>query len=211
MPFAYWLTTLGQAEVLLPIAALASLWLAASGRRSVAARWLSGLLAAGSLTIGSKIAFIGWGVGIAAIDFTGFSGHAMLSASIYPVLFVLLGQNRKQAETRQNDLARSPWRSIAAISGYLLAAMVAASRITVGAHSWSEALAGFLIGALVSGLVLQHRWPAGRALPHRGLILAITAYLLILPSLAPASHSHSLITSLALKLAGHNQPYTRPH
>ena len=41
------------------------------------------------LVTATKIAFMGFGWGIARIDFTGLSGHAMLAAAIYPVLVVV--------------------------------------------------------------------------------------------------------------------------
>src|SRR6516225_3344859 len=94
----FWLavTRLGEAQILLPACLAGALWLAfarpagAYGRlaqgnphahdhpaRRSALRWIAGLVATTAVTTISKVAFLGFGVGIAAIDFTGFSGHSM--------------------------------------------------------------------------------------------------------------------------------------
>jgi hypothetical protein len=44
---------------------------------------------AATLVTATKMAFMGFGWGIASIDFTDMSGHAMLAAAIYPVLAVV--------------------------------------------------------------------------------------------------------------------------
>src|SRR5437868_4928886 len=83
----YWITRFGEMGIVLPLVAALALWILLSARslRPVMG-WLLPLGLAILLTSLSKIAFIGWGLGIAALDFTGFSGHAMFSAAIYPVL-----------------------------------------------------------------------------------------------------------------------------
>src|ERR1700754_4611274 len=102
----FWVTVtrLGESEVLLPAFVAGALWLAfahpawAHGRlaptahakdhpaRGSALRWLAGVMSTTLVTTASKIAFLGFGIGSAAIDFTGFSGHAMYSMAILPVL-----------------------------------------------------------------------------------------------------------------------------
>ncbi len=87
-PFWLLLTRLGEAPILLPAAMLA-LWALsrhAAGRR-LALGWLGSLGSAVFLTTATKVAFIGWGLGWPAIDFTGISGHAMFAAAVYPLLF----------------------------------------------------------------------------------------------------------------------------
>jgi len=99
-------------------------------------------LAAG-LTLSSKVAFIGWGLGIASLDFTGISGHAMLSAATWPVMLSILAARFRPA-----------WQRRAVAAGYGLAVLVACSRVVLGLHSPFEVMAGFLLGALASGVVL---------------------------------------------------------
>ena len=44
-------------------------------------------------TTASKVAFIGWGLGLSALDFTGISGHAMIASAVYPLLLGTLAAN----------------------------------------------------------------------------------------------------------------------
>ena len=64
-----------------------------------------------------KLAFMGWGIGIRELDFTGFSGHSALSASIWPVMMWLLTGRFSTAV-----------RKTAVLSGYALALLIGYSR-----------------------------------------------------------------------------------
>src|SRR5476651_1130096 len=98
-------TRMGEAQILLPAFVAGALWLAfarpagARGRvadgnahahdhpaRGAALRWVAGIFATTFVTTASKVAFLGFGIGIAALDFTGFSGHSMYATAILPVL-----------------------------------------------------------------------------------------------------------------------------
>ena len=46
--------------------------------------------AASLVVLVSKLAFLGWGIGSARLNFTGFSGHTMLSAAVWPVALWLV-------------------------------------------------------------------------------------------------------------------------
>ena len=59
--------------------------------RVLALRWMVGLAPAALITLATKLAFIDWGIGWTAMDFTGVSGHTMCVAAIYPILFLALG------------------------------------------------------------------------------------------------------------------------
>jgi membrane-associated phospholipid phosphatase len=191
------LSRLGQAEVILPCMLTLGLWFAVDRERRTAMIWLACLLSAVAITVASKIAFLGWGVGIASLDFTGISGHSMLAAAIWPIALAAL------AARHQADL-----RPVVILVGYGLALFVAVSRVMVGAHSPSEALAGFVLGSLVSGTVLLSASPTQRMTP--GLLsLALTFWLVIAPVQMPPTKTHGLITRLALQLANRSQPYTR--
>jgi hypothetical protein len=95
--FWYLFTRLGEVQILLPAALLAMLVLSRrADTRPLATLWL-GLLTLGALlTTASKIAFIGWGIGSAALDFTGISGHTMFAASVYPLLLGTLASRLPQ-------------------------------------------------------------------------------------------------------------------
>ena len=143
----FWLgfTRLGEAQILLP-ATLAvygwTIWRAPASR-ACASRWLMCVALAAVLTTITKVAFIGYGVGNAALDFTGLSGHAMFSAAILPVLMRLL------------VVDQSPRRARAMVAlGYVLAFGVAVSRVQVDAHSVSEVIGGALCGGAASALAL---------------------------------------------------------
>jgi membrane-associated phospholipid phosphatase len=190
-------TRLGEIQLLLPAAALVSgLLLRQAGQRPVARAWLLRLAVAAALTTASKLAFIGWGWGWATLDFTGISGHAMFAAAIYPVLVAAL----VPAQGRSG-------RQIGAAAGAVLAMALGLSRLMVDAHSLSEVVAGLLVGG-AAGLMA---WRLGRQ-DLQGLVWlapAVALWLLAAPWVAPPSHSHSLVTRLALALSGQQRPYTR--
>ena len=212
--FSFWplFTRLGEAQILLPLVALAALWLwLGAGQGGLARRWLLAVGCAVALTTASKLAFIGWEVGLADWDFTGISGHAACSAAILPMLGWLLVSGRAK-----------PVRRAGVLGGFALAALVAWSRLAVDAHSGSEALSGFLLGSAaswiaLSGLSLARAadnapFAAAAGSPTsapRWLQTALVASLLILPFSAPRSQTHEWVTALSVRLSGRSQPFMR--
>ena len=197
-PFWHVLTRLGEAQILLPLVGAAALWLwRAAGQGRLALRWLGAIAVAALLTALSKLAFMGWGLGSARWDFTGISGHAMFAAACLPPLawVALLARG----------VRRRRWVVVAA---FLLAALVAWSRIEVRAHSPSEALIGFALGALASGWVLRGA-PALRLALPLWLPAGLAAAMLLLPLSVPRSRSHELMMELSRQLSGRGQVYTR--
>jgi membrane-associated phospholipid phosphatase len=194
----HWLTRLGEIQILMPGALLALLALARrSDTHALAIRWLSGLLLGALITTGSKLAFIGWGLGVAELDFTGFSGHAMFAAAIYPML---LGTLNSRLPPGSQKLAIG--------LGFALAGMVGVSRIMVGAHSGSEVLAGLALGTAVSFFALA-RSPLPRATVGPLIPALVALWFLLSPVHAPTLQTHSLVTRLSLLMSGHQHPYTR--
>ncbi|MDC8786566.1 phosphatase PAP2 family protein [Roseateles koreensis] len=196
--FWHWFTRLGEAQILLPLALAAILWLAlAAGEHVLARRWLGWLGFAVALTTATKLAFIGWGVGVAALNFTGISGHSMFAAAVLPVLaWVVLRGHAPRSQT------------LGVLMAYGAAALIAYSRVEVSAHSFSEALLGFVLGAWASGMVLR-RAPALNRRPPLWLPVSVALALAISPGGAPPSRSHDAVTRLALKLSGHARAFTR--
>lgn len=199
--YAFWafVTRLGEAQILLPAALAALFWLArrADGRL-LAAWWLALLSVAVALTTASKVAFIGFGLGIPVLNFTGISGHAMFAAAVYPLLLGTL---------TPPVASRARWLALAVGAG--LALLVGVSRAVIGVHSGSEVIAGLAVGGAVSGIAL------GLAqLPHTKIGLAIPVglalWLALTPMHAPASRTHDWVTQLSLKVSGRATPYTRP-
>jgi membrane-associated phospholipid phosphatase len=191
------LSAFGESRLLLPAALIAMLFVAMSERPPVI-RWLWTFGVACALVLASKLAFLGWGVGWAAIDFTGFSGHSMVSAAVYPVLGYAVGNRHSR---------RTAW-ALAAV-GALLALLIGISRLVLQAHSVSEVVLGLLIGGVVSGLVLAS-WPAGRAGVRVGAVaLGFVVSAMASYSVAPQLRTHDVVVSLALALSGADAPYTR--
>ena len=209
----FWLavTRLGEAQILLPAFLAGALWLALArpagalrrlaqgnahehdhpARRS-AWRWMAGIVVVAGITTISKVAFLGFGYGIAALDFTGFSGHSMFAWSILPVIGAIVGGRG------------------GAVAGVLMAALITYSRVDLGAHSWSEAIAGMVLGAAAAG------WTLADYLAHPGAVrapwwlpLLLVVWLTLLPMHAPPSRTHSLVVAVSLKLSGRPRPYTR--
>jgi len=209
----FWLgvTRLGEAQILLPAFFAGALWLAlarpagARGRvargdahahdhpaRRSAWRWVGAIVATTAVTTASKVAFLGFGIGIAALDFTGFSGHSMYATAILPVLAAIIAGRA------------------GAVVGTLLALLITYSRVNLGAHSTSEAIAGMVLGAAAAG------WTLADYLAHPGAVrapwwlpLLLVAWLAFVPLRAPPSRTHDVVVSLALKLSGRSRPYTR--
>lgn len=194
----HWLTRLGELQIMLP-ALLVAAWSVRAQAPRLAARWLIATIVVIALTTLSKVAFIGYGWGLAAIDFTGVSGHALMASAVLPLLLLMFGAT-----------VWLPVRVAGFVFGVALAVGVAVSRVQLGAHSWSEVIAGFALGAAATGVALE-----GNALPAlrlpRVFVLALAAALPLAVAQAPPSRTHDGVTRLALALSGRPQPYTRWH
>ena len=195
----YWwhvITHLGAAGLLLPVfaAQLVGLWPA---QRALAVRWALAVVMAASVAMLTKCLFWGWGLGIADLNFTGISGHALLATSIYPVLF--------RIHAPQN----SPrWQSIGFYLGLAVAVAVGISRIVLGAHSASEVWSAWVIGLLVSGGTVGAI--QGQQL-HSALARLSPLVLLLALNSGAATYlpSHDLEVKIALAISGRAKPFTR--
>lgn len=184
---------LGDSRLLLPTAFL----LIGVGLRQShqwAGRWALGLATAGLVTLASKLAFLGWGVGVARLDFTGFSGHAVMSTAVWPVLLYVA----------MPPGAASRW---AAFAGLMLAAGIAYSRLPLGAHSLSEVTSGWFLGALGSACAF-HASREHRRLQPRWLALALGLGICV-PMAFPQVHTHQMVVKLAKTLSGSMKEFDR--
>lgn len=197
LPLWFSITNLGGAGLTLPLALAIALWLATGYSWRMAASWLLLLGAAIGLVTLTKIAFLGWGVGVRSYDFTGLSGHAMLSTAVYPVAFFLMLQG-----------ARPALRVAGVVVGLAIGVAVGFSRVVLEAHSPSEAVTGCIVGALTALVFVRYWWDA-----QSGRLSAVVVTL-SLAALTFGLHdvrlpTHRWVTHLALTVSGHDQPYIR--
>lgn len=189
----------GDTALLLPCAALLLLSLCHRGEWRAARDWCLAFAAAAALTLASKLAFIGWGIGVPALDFTGFSGHSMMAASVLPVLM--------------HRLAPGRWPqvgSIAATIGASFALLVGYSRLPLGAHSLSEVVGGLALGFAVSGGYLLATSPRRRRSPRAPLLLLLIGALLLgVPASGAHAPTEQWIEQIALYLSGRARPFQR--
>lgn len=197
-----YLTWFGDSGFLLPAALWIAVWLGVrSATRPVAWLWMLLFGVGSSLIAASKIAFLGWGIGSATLNFTGFSGHTALSASVWPVACWLTASNWERR-----------FRLSAVWLGLLFAALIGVSRLALYAHSKSEVVAGFALGFVVSAGFLwqQHRLPQPRLNWTLVLISLSTPMLFLRPGGSGASApTQSALEMIATRLAGIERPYTR--
>jgi membrane-associated phospholipid phosphatase len=160
-------------------------------------RWLVLVAAAAVITTVTKIAFFGFGIGIAALDFTGISGHSMFATAALPLITYAASVGHADA-----------WRRRALAAAYAFALLIAVSRIVIGLHSPSEVVAGCALGALTSAAALAATVTPQRPVP-KTLLLALFAWLLAGPAGAPPSPTHGWVVQLSLAVSGRSTPYTR--
>jgi membrane-associated phospholipid phosphatase len=191
------ITGFGDTVVMMPVAAAILVWLLV-GRAWKMAFWWAALFSLGlAIVAATKIAFIGWGIGIRSLDFTGFSGHAMRATAVMPVLFYLMMHR-----------SRSTGRLIGIGLGLVFGIVLSVSRVEVHAHSISEAVAGCILGGVTSlGFIwLSRRWE--KPALSRWLI-AVSMIALFPTSYAKPAPTQRWMDSVALYLSGHDRPYTR--
>lgn len=195
----YLVTWFGDSGFLLPASVWIALWLGLRREtRPSALLWLLLFGLGGGVVLVSKLAFLGWGIGIARVNFTGISGHTSIAASVWPVTFWLMV---------------SRWdhrvRVAAAVAGCLFAGLIGVTRLLLDAHSWSEVIIGYGLGLAVSGSFLwwQHRLPHPRVSWSLVLVSLATPLLFLQPGM-PAP-TQGLLELIAMRLAGIDRPYTR--
>ncbi|ACC73520.1 phosphatase PAP2 family protein [Paraburkholderia phymatum] len=196
--FWYLITNFGGAGLTLPLAFAIALWLAVGYSWRLAAGWLFLLGVAIAFVTATKIAFLGWGIGVRVWDFTGLSGHSMFATAVFPVAaFLVL-------------LSAPPAVRVAGVVLALLGgATVGLSRVVIEAHSPSEAITGCLVGALAALVFVRIAWnatPPGR-LPVAPVVVSLMVLTLGLHKLHLPTQRW--VTHIALKVSGHDRPFVR--
>ncbi|BBJ85452.1 phosphatase PAP2 family protein [Raoultella ornithinolytica] len=197
-----WVSFFGDSTVLLPSAAAVFMVLFLR-RPSRQIAWQWGLLfgITGAIVSASKLAFMGWGIGIRELDFTGFSGHTALSTAFWPIFLWLLCTRGSVA-----------LRRTAVVMGYLLAGLVGYSRLAIHAHSPSEVIAGLLLGACGSALFLLLQRNSSRAVDAQlswGGVLSLIIIPVVLLNIGTKAPTQSLLGEIAVKLGPLEKPFTR--
>lgn len=195
----HFLTFFGDSMLLLPCAAIVFIILLLSPTsRKPTWQWMLLFGGVGAVVCVSKLAFMGWGIGSSQWDFTGFSGHSALSASIWPVLLWLLCGRFS-----------SPVRRTAVIVGYLLAVAVGYSRLVIHAHSTSEVITGLALGFIVSStfLMLQRGTQPPR-LSYRKIAVTLALPLVLINS-GTAAPTQGLLERIAVTIAPVEKPFVR--
>jgi hypothetical protein len=171
---------------------------AARGRVRLALFWCVVFASAMVVVVASKVAFLGWGIGVRAWDFAGFSGHATRAAAVFPVVCFLLFQ----------DSGKKRVLNTAVLAGMALGALASWSRYEVRAHSVSESLLGFALGTAAALLFIDRALHEPRIRLRLVLLALCAGLLLVKPEREPVD-TEKWITVLAMELAGHDRPYQR--
>jgi len=147
----------------------------------------------------TKIAFIGWGIGIESLDFTGISGHATRAALVFPVLFYF-------------GFQRHPRKifSLPVYLGVFWGLLISISRSKVHAHSVSEIVSGWMLGSAVCATFLYWIRTHTMLTSRRWLVTWSFAVICLSPlSRHAATSSESMVEGLALYVSGHKEPFVR--
>ncbi|CDG83447.1 PAP2 superfamily protein [Janthinobacterium agaricidamnosum NBRC 102515 = DSM 9628] len=187
----------GSVAVTAPAGIAIALWLVAAERWRLALNWCLWYGGGMALVVITKVAFIGWGLGISSIGFAGFSGHAMRAAAVFPVAFFVL---------RMNAGGRQKYFGV--LLGAILAVLISVSRVVVHAHTVSEAVSGCLLGLLVAGGFIWHARRVVELVVSHLLVFASMGGLLLMLSAEPVP-TEQWMTRLALFLSGRAQAFSR--
>lgn len=193
----HWLSVAGSLAVTGPIGIAIAVWLLAGKSWRLTAIWAFLFGAGMALVVITKMAFVGWGIGVASLEFAGFSGHAMRAAAVFPVAGFLAFRSSPPSA-----------RWLATALGVLFSVLVAISRVHVQAHSVSEAVTGCLLGLVVAALFIWYASTEHHMALSRVLVALCIPILLVAPRVEPIP-AEAWITQVALYLSGRDEPYTR--
>jgi membrane-associated phospholipid phosphatase len=192
------ITRLAGITVTAPIALGIAAFLVLEGERRLALWWCL-LFAAGlALVAATKIAFIGWGIGIHPLDFTGASGHAMRAMALAPVALYLILQN-----------APRHLRAAGVLTGFAFGMLIGISRIVLRAHTVSEVVAGWLLGAAVSIAFICIAGSLQKTVFTPTRIAGGLLALFLLAAFGRPFPTQYWLTKVSLYVSGHDQPFVR--
>ncbi|MCU5774262.1 phosphatase PAP2 family protein [Erwiniaceae bacterium BAC15a-03b] len=193
------LTYFGDSMLLIPTAVIIALvmpW--KNDDRRAVWFWITTFCLTGIIVSLSKIAFMGFGIGSARFNFTGFSGHSAMSATLWPVMLWLL-------------TGRLPlfWRGMAIGLGYMIPLLVGLSRLVLHAHSTSEVISGLLLGfTLSTAFLVSQRSARLKSFSVMQLCVALLVPLILLGH-GRIAGTQDFLAQLSTKIAGVEKPWTR--
>lgn len=191
------LSVAGSLAVTGPIGVAIAVWLIVGKSWKLTATWVLLFSIGMALVVITKMAFMGWGIGVESVEFAGFSGHAMRSAAVYPVAcFLAFRSSSKNL------------RYLATAVGVIFAILISISRVPTLAHSVSESVTGSLLGLAIAAVFIWYASGERHWAMSRMLVVLCLPILLIAPRVEPVP-AEQWITQAALYLSGRDQPYTR--
>jgi membrane-associated phospholipid phosphatase len=179
------LTEFGDLAVLLPLTILVVLWLHFARTKRDALWWA---MAAGFCMGGTALLKVAFFVCPPTDTLHSPSGHTSLSTLVYGSLALLAA-----AET-------GGWRRLAIVLAAIAGvAGIAASRVLLSSHTFSEAVFGLLIGAAALAVLLVRSLPKPRAgLPASTLLIAAALVLALFHG--RQLHAETLFRAIGLGL-----------
>lgn len=193
------LTYFGDSMLLIPTAVIMALMIVwKNSDRRASLWWLLTFCTAGLIVSVSKIAFLGFGIGSARFNFTGFSGHSTMSATLWPVMLWLIG-------------GRLPvlWRNIALGLGYLIPLLVGLSRLILNYHSQSEVISGLILGfTLSTAFLVSQRQTKLKGFSALQLCIALSVPLLLIGHGRIAT-TQQFLQRFSVQISGIDHAWTR--
>ena len=191
------LSIAGSLAVTGPIGVAIGVWLIAGKSWRLTMAWVALFGLGMALVVGTKLAFMGWGIGVESVEFAGFSGHAMRAAAVYPVACYLAFRSRGPLI-----------RHLATATGVVLAVLISISRVPVLAHSPSESITGSILGLGIAAVFIWYASGAHHWAMSRMLVVLCLPVLLVAPKVEPIP-AEQWIARTAMYLSGRDAPYTR--
>jgi membrane-associated phospholipid phosphatase len=192
------ITRLAGITVTAPIALGVAAFLALEGERRLAVLWCLLFTAGLALVVATKMAFIGWGIGIHPLDFTGASGHAMRAIALAPVVLYLVLQH-----------APHHLRMAGVLAGYAFGILIGISRVVLHAHTESEVVAGWLVGAVVSVAFICIASSLQKTVFTPTRIAGGMVALFLLAAFGRPFPTQYWLTKASLYISGHDKPFVR--
>ncbi|MFC4523503.1 hypothetical protein [Cupriavidus pinatubonensis] len=160
-----------------PLAGFVAIRLAYQGLWKQAFYWIFTLCAGAAAIVAGKLAFEFGGWSIPSANLYSISGHAMLTASVYPMLLTVLGSIWGEKAAR-----------IGTRTGIGVALLAAVALIAGRYHTVAETVIGMGVGFIVTWANLRpsrRKLPAVQAPALNGLVLGLVLVVLASVSLYP--------------------------